>query len=59
MFWMGLERILGGVTHRWAYLSISGPRGAAAPDYLNQLDAFMADFYPQVVLARDTPPTAR
>lgn len=54
MFWMGMERILGGVTHRWAYLSISGPRGAAAPDYLDQLDAFLADFHPQVVLPRET-----
>ncbi len=54
MFWMGMERILGGVTHRWAYLSISGPRGTAAPDYLDQLDAFLADFHPQVVLPRET-----
>jgi len=56
MFWMGMERILGGVTHRWAYVNISGPRGAQAPDYLTTLDAFIADFYPKVVLPRDPAP---
>lgn len=59
MFWMGMERILGGVTHRWAYVNVSGPRGEKAPDYLATLDAFIKDFYPQVVLPRDaTPDTA-
>jgi|APTNR8051073442_1049403.scaffolds.fasta_scaffold00006_175 hypothetical protein len=56
MFWMGMERILGGVTHRWAYVNISGPRGDQAPDYLATLDRFIADFYPQVVLPRDPAP---
>lgn len=58
MFWMGFERIFKGVTHRWAYLSISGPRGEAGPDYLPQLDDFVAGLYPQVVLSRDAPPAA-
>ena len=56
MFWMGMERILGGVTHRWAYVNISGPRGEQAPDYLATLDRFIADFYPQVVRPRDPAP---
>ncbi len=53
MFWMGMERILGGVTHRWAYVNISGPRGEQAADYLTTLDTFIADFYPKVVLPRE------
>lgn len=50
MFWMGFERIFQGVSHRWAYISISGARSSESTDYLTTLDAFVRDFYPQVVL---------
>lgn len=56
MFWMGFERIFTGVSHRWAYISIAGLRGEAAPRHLQDLDAFVTDFYPQVVV-RDVTPT--
>lgn len=55
MFWMGFERIFKGVSHRWAYISISGSRTANSSAHLEALDEFVRDFYPQVVKA--TPPT--
>lgn len=56
MFWMGFERIFHGVSHRWAYVNVSGPRGDQAPNHLANLDAFIRDFYPQVVRPRADAP---
>ena len=48
MIWMGLDNILHNVTHRWAYIAVSGSRGSSR-DYLKELDAFIRDLHPQVV----------
>ena len=53
MFWMGFERIFQGTSHRWAYISVSGIRTSASEEYLRTLDAFVRDFYPQVVKLRE------
>lgn len=53
MFWMGFERIFLGVSHRWAYLSVSGQRDGDR--HLVPLDEFVRDFYPLVVQPTSAP----
>ncbi|NCD35016.1 MAG: exosortase-associated EpsI family protein [Spartobacteria bacterium] len=46
MFWMAYDRIVKNVSHRWSYISISGSGKYAAKK--ETVDAFVADFYPQI-----------
>jgi hypothetical protein len=49
MFWMGFDRIIHNVSHRWAYISVSGVRN---DDYVNQIDEFIETIYPQMALSQ-------
>lgn len=56
MFWMAYDRIVHGVTHRWAYIGVAGNR---VPGYTQHLDfaaSFIREFEPAIVT--DTAPAA-
>lgn len=50
MMWMSSDRILHGVSHRWAYVSISGLRQDNSEEYVAMLKDFLKDLYPQMLL---------
>jgi len=56
LLWMSLERILQNVSHRWAYISVSGARSADPADtsHFDEIREVVGDLYPQISLA-DTP----
>lgn len=49
MVWMATDRIFHNVSHRWAYIGVSGGRQLESDDYKQQLQAFVKDFYPHIV----------
>ena len=46
LFWMGADRLLRGVAHRWAYVGISTRRTPDDNAYLQRLERFIAHLYP-------------
>lgn len=50
MFWMAADRILFNVSHRWAYISVSGARDPDAGRYVQEIDDFIQTIYPQMAL---------
>lgn len=50
MFWMGFDRFFRNVSHRWAYISVSGVRDASNEDYHTQVQGFIKDLYPRLVI---------
>lgn len=50
MIWMASDRILHNVSHRWAYIAVSGYREPDSESYREQLQAFVKDFYPHIVV---------
>ena len=51
MLWMATDRIFHNVSHRWAYISVSGLREEDSDGYKGEIRAFVAEMYPQMVLA--------
>lgn len=49
MIWMATDRIFHNVSHRWAYIAVSGARLPASEEYKDQIRAFVRDLYPQMV----------
>ena len=50
MIWMATDRIFHNVSHRWAYIAVSGGRQTDSEDYQKEMVAFIHDLYPQVML---------
>ena len=50
MIWMASDRILRNVSHRWAYVAVSGVREPGSNQYESELREFVAGFYPQITL---------
>jgi len=50
MVWMATDRIFHNVSHRWAYISVSGQRNKDSEAYKKDLEAFIRDLYPQIVV---------
>lgn len=50
MIWMATDRILFNVSHRWAYIAISGGRRTNSEDYQKEMSSFVHDLYPQIML---------
>ena len=51
MFWMGYDRFVRNVSHRWAYISVSGVRGSETGDeYHDQIRSFVGEMYPRMVI---------
>ena len=50
MLYMGLDRVLRSVAHRWAYISVSGMRDPARPDaHFDEIREVLALIYPAMV----------
>ena len=49
MWWMAYDRIVHGVSHRWAYVSLSGDRDPASDDYLQTIANFASGLHPQIL----------
>lgn len=50
MFWMASDRIIRNVSHRWAYIAVSGLREVGSDSYEAELKEFVGNFYPQIAL---------
>ena len=50
MLWMATDRIFHNVSHRWAYISVSGQRQEDSQAYRDDIKAFVSELYPQMVL---------
>ncbi len=48
MVWMATDRIFHNVSHRWAYIAISGSRDPDSDDYQNEMVSFVHDLYPKI-----------
>lgn len=46
MIWMGLDRVLYNVAHRWAYIAVGGFR---TPDYIEEINDFVQLLYPALL----------
>jgi len=55
MFWLGWDRIVHSIAHRWAYIAIAGRRDADSEKYQEQIVSFTAALYPALQLSA-TPP---
>ena len=50
MWWMAYDRIFRGVSHRWAYVSLHGPRDPAGESHLQFAARFAAALQPLILL---------
>jgi hypothetical protein len=50
LVWMATDRIFHGVSHRWAYIAVAGYRKRNSDAYRKELQMFVHDLYPQIVL---------
>ncbi|TAN38265.1 MAG: exosortase-associated EpsI family protein [Verrucomicrobia bacterium] len=57
MFWLGWDRIIHSVSHKWAYIAIAGRRDAAA-QFQEQIKSFVKQLYPELSLNGQAPPPA-
>jgi hypothetical protein len=48
MFWMAYDRIVRGVSHRWAYVGVSGGRRQGSSEYVRLAGSFIREFEPLV-----------
>lgn len=49
MFWMGYDRIFRGVSHRWAYIALFGPRAANSDAHLQTIADFASQLHPALL----------
>lgn len=49
-WWMGTDRVFRGVSHRWAYVAVVGPRVPGEDNYLGLLSAFASQLHRKVLL---------
>lgn len=49
MFWLGWDRVVRSVAHRWAYIAVSGEREPEGRDYEQQIADFIRLIYPHIV----------
>jgi hypothetical protein len=50
MVWMATDRIFHNVSHRWAYISISGTRQDGMDRYKKEVSDFVSELYPNMAL---------
>ena len=48
MYLMAADRVTRNVAHRWAYISVMGPRESNSDDYKEQIQKFVSDLYPHM-----------
>lgn len=49
MIWMASDRIFRNISHRWAYIALSGERDESAGDYEATMVAFLKELYPRIM----------
>jgi len=49
MFWLGWDRIVRSVSHRWAYIAVSGKREAEGREYEKGIADFVRIIYPSII----------
>jgi hypothetical protein len=49
MFWLGWDRVVRSVSHRWAYIAVQGKREAEGLEYENEIAGFIQLIYPSIV----------
>ena len=47
--WMGYDRIFHGVSHRWAYIALSGPRAPTGDAHLQTIADFASQLHPALL----------
>ena len=49
MFWMGYDRVVRGVSHRWAYIAMSGDRAPGSDAHLQTIADFASQLHPALL----------
>ena len=49
MFWMGYDRVVHGVSHRWAYIALSGQRAPRSDAHLQTIADFASRLHPALL----------
>ena len=49
MFWLGWDRVVRSVSHRWAYIAVSGKRAAEGREYEQEIADFVLTVYPSIL----------
>ncbi len=50
MIYMALDRLFHNVSHRWAYIAISGQRDLPENGHYGEISDFLKDFYPAITM---------
>jgi hypothetical protein len=50
MFWLGWDRVVRSVAHRWAYIAVSGRREKEGKEYEKGIDDFVQKLYPAILV---------
>ncbi len=50
MFWLGWDRVVRSVSHRWAYIAVSGQREAEGREYEQEIADFIRIVYPPILV---------
>lgn len=49
MFWMGYDRVVHGISHRWAYIALSGARTPGSDAHLQTIANFASQLHPALL----------
>jgi hypothetical protein len=49
MFWLGWDRVFRSVSHRWAYVAVSGEREPEGREYEKEIADFVQIIYPHII----------
>ena len=55
MIWMGLDRVLHNIAHRWAYIAVAGFRDSHDDAYIKEIGEFIQLLYPSMLLDNTSP----
>lgn len=53
MFWLGWDRVIRSVAHRWAYIAVAGKREAEGREYENDITEFVREMYPSILIGNE------
>lgn len=53
MFWLGWDRVVRSVAHRWAYIAVSGKREAEGREYEEKITRFVQTMYPTILVGKE------
>jgi hypothetical protein len=54
MFWLGWDRVVRSVSHRWAYIAVSGMRNPEGREYETEIADFVRELYPPLLIGNTT-----